>query len=237
MNQNIDEELKRIIESLKAYIDLEEKSGSQFLGYPKIRNKIQMKHRDGLKSKKDALEILRLEILKSDCCQLFRTRTNLVFGTGNPDAKLVFVGEAPGSEEDIQGLPFVGKAGQLLTRIIESIGLKREDAYICNILKCRPPNNRNPFPTEILACEGYLVRQLEIIRPKIICALGKFAAQTLLKSETPITQLRGRFYDYHGIKLMPTFHPAYLFRNPQDKRLVWEDMKKTKRELAKYKTD
>ena len=127
----------------------------------------------------------------------------------------------------------MGRAGQLLTKIIESIGLKRKDVYICNILKCRPPNNRNPFPTEILACEPYLVRQLEIIKPDVICALGKFAAQTLLKVQTSISQLRGRIYDYQGIKLLPTFHPAYLLRNPKDKRLVWEDMKKIRRELKK----
>lgn len=233
MRPDINEELQRIVESLKAYADLEEKSGSRFLDYPKDRKKVLINGDKVLKFKKESLEALRHEILRSDCCQLCRTRTNLVFGAGNPDAKLVFVGEAPGREEDLQGLPFVGRAGQLLTKIIESIGLKRGDVYICNILKCRPPDNRDPFPTEILACESYLIRQLEIIKPKIICALGKFAAQTLLRSQTPITQLRGKFYDYHGIKLIPTFHPAYLLRNPQDKRLVWEDMKKIKRELNK----
>ncbi len=233
MKPDIDKELQRIVESLKAYVDLEEKSGSGFLSYPKDRKKLLIDSEKSLKSKKDALETLKLEILRSDCCQLCRTRTNLVFGAGDPNAKLVFVGEAPGREEDLQGLPFVGRAGQLLTKIIESIGLKRKDVYICNILKCRPPGNRDPFPMEILACESYLIRQLEIIKPKIICALGKFAAQTLLRSQTPITQLRGKCYDYHGIKLIPTFHPAYLLRNPQGKRLVWEDMKKIKRELSK----
>lgn len=233
MKPDINEELKRIVESLKTYIDLEEKSGSGFLGYPKKKKNLLVNSSKFLMSKKEALEALRLEILRSECCQLCRSRTNLVFGTGNPNAKLIFVGEAPGEEEDLQGFPFVGRAGQLLTKIIESIGLKRKDVYICNILKCRPPDNRDPFPTEILACEEYLMRQLEIIKPKIICALGKFAAQTLLKSQTPITQLRGKFYDYCGVKLIPTFHPAYLLRNPQDKRLVWEDMKKIKRELDK----
>lgn len=233
MEPDINDELQKIVEVLKAYADLEEKSGSEFLTYPKNRKNILINNDKIRKSKKEILKTLKLEILKSECCQLCRTRTNLVFGTGKADAKLVFVGEAPGGEEDLQGLPFVGRAGQLLTKIIESIGLKREDVYICNVLKCRPPDNRDPFPTEILACEEYLVRQLEIIKPKIICALGKFAAQTLLRNETPITQLRGKFYDYHGIKLMPTFHPAYLLRNPQDKRFVWEDMKKIKRELKK----
>ena len=233
MKPDINEELQKIVESLKAYADLEDKSASKGMGYPRAGKKVLTKNgrAKALKSKKDALEILRAEILRSECCQLCRGRINLVFGAGNPDAGLVFVGEAPGREEDLQGLPFVGRAGGLLTKIIESIGLKREDVYIANILKCRPPENRNPFPTEILACEGYLARQLEIIEPEIICALGKFAAQTLLKTQTPISQLRGRLYDYHGVKLIPTFHPAYLLRNPQDKKLVWEDMKKIKREL------
>jgi len=233
MKPDLNEELKRIVESLKAYTDLEEKSGAAFSGYPKGRKKVLTSSDKKAGSKKGALETLRTEILGSDCCQLCRTRTNLVFGSGNTDAKLVFVGEAPGREEDLQGLPFIGRAGQLLTKIIESIGLKRKNVYICNILKCRPPNNRNPFPTEILACEPYLVKQLEIIKPDVICTLGKFAAQTLLKSQTTISQLRGKFFDYHGIKLIPTFHPAYLLRNPQDKRLVWEDMKKIKRELSR----
>lgn len=231
MKPDINDELQRIVESLKAYTDLEKNSGAGF--FSRSQKKVSTDQERLFKSKKDALEALRLECLSAECCQLCRTRRHLVFGAGNPEAKLVFVGEAPGREEDLQGLPFVGRAGQLLTKIIESIKLERNDVYIANILKCRPPDNRNPLPTEILACEEYLVRQLEIIRPKIICALGKFAAQTLLRSETPISALRGKFYDYHGMKLIPTFHPAYLLRNPHDKRLVWEDMKKIKRELSK----
>ena len=140
----------------------------------------------------------------------------------------MFVGEAPGKAEDLQGIPFVGRAGQLLTKIIASIGLSRRDVYIANILKCHPMGNRDPLPHEIEACEPWLIEQLEIIKPKVICALGKFAAQALLKSDEPITALRGRFYDYHGVKLMPTFHPAYLLRNPSGKRVVWEDMKKVR---------
>jgi DNA polymerase len=144
----------------------------------------------------------------------------------------MFIGEAPGEEEDMQGLPFVGRAGQLLTKIIEAMGLKRRDVYIANILKCRPPNNRMPLPTEVLACGENVRRQAEIIKPKVICTLGKFASQAILKTQAPITALRGRFQYYNGIKVMPTFHPAYLLRNPQDKRLVWEDMKKIKKELG-----
>lgn len=220
MKPDIDAELKNIVESLKAYAELERESGGSCFKRPAAG------------SKEKELETLNREIAQNKCCQLSRTRTNLVFGHGNPDASLMFVGEAPGHDEDIKGLPFVGRAGQLLTKIIESIGFNRSDVYISNILKCRPPDNRAPHPSEILACEPYLVRQIDIIKPKIICALGKFASQTLLKSQTSITQLRGKFYEYNGIKLMPTFHPAYLLRNPADKRLVWEDMKKIKSALT-----
>ncbi len=164
--------------------------------------------------------------LLGDCrrCPLHRTRHSLVFGEGNPEADLVFVGEAPGADEDAQGRPFVGRAGQLLTKIIGAMGLKREEVYICNILKCRPPGNRNPQPEEIAPCEPFLIRQLEAIRPQVICALGTFAAHTLLKSEAPISVLRGRFHSYQGIPLMPTYHPAYLLRNPGAKKQVWEDV-------------
>ncbi|MBA4421805.1 MAG: DNA polymerase [Syntrophus sp. (in: bacteria)] len=164
--------------------------------------------------------------LLGDCrrCPLHRTRHSLVFGEGNPEADLVFVGEAPGADEDAQGRPFVGRAGQLLTKIIGAMGLKREEVYICNILKCRPPGNRNPQPDEIAPCEPFLIRQLEAIRPRVICALGTFSAHTLLKSEAPISVLRGRFHSYQGILLMPTYHPAYLLRNPGAKKQVWEDV-------------
>ena len=174
--------------------------------------------------KKSGLEAVR-ELL-GDCrrCPLHRTRHSLVFGEGNPEATLVFVGEAPGADEDAQGRPFVGRAGQLLTKIIEAMGLKREAVYICNILKCRPPGNRNPQPEEITPCEPFLIRQLDAIRPRVICALGTFAAHTLLKSEAPISVLRGRFHSYQGIPLMPTYHPAYLLRNPGAKKQVWEDV-------------
>jgi uracil-DNA glycosylase family 4 len=163
-----------------------------------------------------------------DCqrCSLGRVRTNIVFGEGNPRAEIVFVGEAPGGDEDIQGRPFVGRAGQLLTKIIVAMGLTRADVYICNILKCRPPGNRNPKPEEIAACEPFLIKQLEAINPRVICALGTFAAHTLLKTDVPITVLRGKFHSYHGIQLMPTYHPAYLLRNQGAKKQVWEDVQK-----------
>ncbi|MGD0274897.1 MAG: uracil-DNA glycosylase [Syntrophales bacterium] len=179
-----------------------------------------------------SLEGLRAELGDCQRCSLGRTRKNLVFGEGNPHASLVFVGEAPGADEDSQGRPFVGRAGQLLTKIIEAMGMKRSDVYICNILKCRPPENRNPLPGEIASCESFLIQQLKVIRPKVICALGTFAARTLLRKEVPITVLRGHFHDYQGIKVMPTFHPAYLLRNPNAKRQVWEDVQVVMKELA-----
>ena len=171
-----------------------------------------------------SLDEVRKEL--GDCrrCALCQTRHRLVFGEGSLRAGLVFVGEAPGADEDAQGRPFVGAAGQLLTRIIEAMGLKRQEVYICNILKCRPPGNRNPMPQEIAACEPFLIRQLMGIQPQVICALGTFAAHTLLKTEAPITQLRGRFHSYQGIPLMPTYHPAYLLRNPVAKKHVWQDI-------------
>jgi len=165
-------------------------------------------------------------------CKLAPTRTQVVFGVGNPNAELMFVGEAPGRDEDIQGVPFVGRAGQKLTQIIEAIGLKREDVYIANVIKCRPPQNRNPEPDEIETCEPFLFQQIDLIKPKVIVTLGKFAAQCLLRSEEPISKLRGRLFDYRGAKLIPTFHPAYLLRNPSSKREVWEDMKLVKKLLS-----
>jgi uracil-DNA glycosylase len=172
----------------------------------------------------DTLEGVRDRLGDCQRCLLHRTRHRLVFGEGNPRAELVFVGEAPGADEDTQGRPFVGSAGQLLTKIISAMGLQRENVYICNILKCRPPDNRNPQPDEIAACEPFLIRQLQAIRPRVICALGTFAARTLLKSEAPISVLRGRFHAYQGIPLMPTYHPAYLLRNPGAKKQVWDDI-------------
>jgi uracil-DNA glycosylase len=181
------------------------------------------------------LESIRVEIGDCQRCKLAPKRTNIVFGSGNPNADLVFVGEAPGFDEDQQGLPFVGRAGQLLTKIIESISLKREDVYICNVLKCRPPDNRNPEPDEVAACNPFLKKQLATIRPKIVCCLGTFAAQTVLQTASPISKLRGKFFDVDGIRIIATFHPAYLLRSPDKKREVWEDMKQIRDELFRFK--
>jgi uracil-DNA glycosylase family 4 len=159
-------------------------------------------------------------------------RKQIVFGVGNPNADLMFVGEAPGADEDVQGEPFVGRAGQLLTKIIEAIGMTREEVYIANLIKCRPPGNRNPEPDEVEQCEPFLLRQIDSIKPKVIVALGKFAAQALLRTSDPITRIRGREYKYRDAVLMPTYHPAYLLRTPSAKREVWEDMKRVKAILS-----
>ncbi|OFW14056.1 MAG: DNA polymerase [Acidobacteria bacterium RIFCSPLOWO2_12_FULL_66_10] len=185
------------------------------------------------KNPAEALAALRAHI--GDCarCKLHALgRTQVVFGVGNPEADLMFVGEAPGADEDAQGVPFIGRAGQLLTRIIEAIDLKREDVYIANVIKCRPPQNRNPDPDEVETCEPFLFQQIDLIKPKVIVALGTFAARALLRSIEPISRLRGRVHEYRGAKLIPTFHPAYLLRNPSAKREVWEDMKLARKLLA-----
>ena len=181
----------------------------------------------------ETLDDIRIELEKCVRCPLGNTRTNLVFGDGSPEARVVFVGEAPGRDEDLQGIPFVGKAGELLTNMIRRMGLSREEVYICNVLKCRPPGNRNPSPAEIEACHQYLLRQLRAIGPEVIVALGTFAVQTLLGTKEPISKLRGRFHDYHGIPLMPTFHPSFLLRNgPEMRWIVWEDMVQVLRRMG-----
>jgi uracil-DNA glycosylase len=178
-----------------------------------------------MKVSSETLKEIRTDL--GDCrrCRLSKSRKNIVFGAGDPDARLMFVGEGPGYEEDQSGEPFVGAAGRLLAKIIEAIHYSREQVYICNIIKCRPPGNRNPMPEEIEVCFPFLKRQIASVKPAIICALGTFAAQTLLETRSPISKLRGCFYDYSGIKVLPTYHPAYLLRNPDKKRDVWEDMK------------
>ena len=177
----------------------------------------------------EALLAIREDIGDCTRCKLHTLgRTQIVFGVGDPRARLMIVGEAPGSDEDIQGIPFVGRAGQKLTQIIEAIGLTRGDVYIANVIKCRPPENRNPEPDEVEQCEPFLFRQVDTIKPKVIVALGTFAAKSLLKSTDSISRLRGRVYDYRGAKLVPTFHPAFLLRNPSCRREVWEDMKKVR---------
>jgi len=235
------DELAILVSSLRQHLQRQQRWGVRFVARPEVgmitpaaidtkepldHARPRMSGGPG-KNNVSSLEELRGEI--GDCrrCKLHSGRTHVVFGVGNPNAKLMFVGEGPGRDEDLKGEPFVGRAGQLLTDIItKGMGLAREDVYIANVVKCRPPQNRNPEPDEVAACEPFLKKQIELIRPKIIVALGKFAVQTILQSKVPITRLRGNWHTYMGIKLMPTFHPAYLLRNPADKKLVWEDIKK-----------
>lgn len=181
----------------------------------------------------EGLDDIRSDI--GDCrrCKLHLQRKNIVFGSGNPNARVMFVGEGPGADEDEQGIPFVGKAGQLLTKIIEAIRFSREEVYIANVVKCRPPNNRTPEPDEIAICQAFLFRQIAVIQPWIICALGAPSTHTLLQIKTPISQLRGKWHNCRGSLLMPTFHPSYLLRNPSAKREVWEDVKQLR---ARYDT-
>lgn len=182
-------------------------------------------------NKQKTLGEIRTEIGDCKRCKLCKARTNIVFGVGNPNAELMFIGEGPGADEDEQGEPFVGRAGQLLTKIIIAMGLKREDVYIANCVKCRPPNNRAPEPDELDTCMPFLMKQIDAIKPKIIVCLGATAAKDVLKTEVPISKLRGKFLDWNGYKLMPTFHPAFLLRNPNMKRPVWEDMQVVMKEL------
>jgi uracil-DNA glycosylase family 4 len=184
--------------------------------------------------KTDNLDALRAFIGDCTRCKLHGGRTNLVFGVGDPKAELMFVGEGPGADEDAKGEPFVGRAGQLLTDIIErGMGMQRSEVYICNVVKCRPPGNRNPEPDEVEACEPFLFRQIEIVKPRVIVGLGTFAVQSVLKVKTPISKLRGNWHEVRGIKMMPTFHPAYLLRNPSDKRLVWSDIQEVMKSLGR----
>jgi uracil-DNA glycosylase len=179
------------------------------------------------KIENDSLEGIRADI-GPNCtrCKLHKARTNIVFGVGNPKAQLVFVGEGPGRDEDAQGEPFVGRAGKLLTQMIEAMGLRRPDVYICNVVKCRPPENRLPEPDEIATCSPYLLRQLGVIQPKVICCLGACSAQTMLQTTQGISKFRGEWFDYKGSKLIATYHPAYLLRNPAAKGEVWKDLQK-----------
>ena len=231
-----------LIQQFRNYLEMLKESGVDFVPRVHITNReessqtmVQTEQRktSALTAELEFSHLTQLVHNCTKCSELVARRKNVVFGSGNPNAKLVFVGEAPGQDEDLQGLPFVGKAGQLLTKIIESIGQSRNSVFICNVLKCRPPGNRNPLPQEIFNCEPYLIDQINLIKPKIICALGTFAAQTLLKTERNISSLRGKFFEYQGSKLLCTFHPAYLLRNPEEKRKVWEDMKMIRSELER----
>lgn len=243
------EELARLVSAARRHVELEASYGADRISVDpanvkRHREEIMAKRKahaaaassasfpsapaktpEALREKAAALEAIRAELQKCCLCGLGKGRTNLVFGDGAADADLMFIGEAPGESEDLQGIPFVGRAGQLLTDIISAIGFTRQEVYIANICKCRPPNNRLPLPEEVQACLPFLMRQIEIIRPAVIVTLGNLATQTLLQTETGITKLRGRFVQWNGAFLMPTYHPSYLLRNPSAKREVWIDMK------------
>lgn len=188
-------------------------------------------------SKESSLKDLRKEIGDCPKCRLSKGRKNIVFGEGNQNAKIMFIGEGPGREEDIQARPFVGDAGKLLTSLINKMGFKREDVYIGNVVKCRPPSNRDPEEDEMAACSPFLEKQIEIIKPEVIVALGRISSHFLTRSKIPIGKLRGRFYDYKAIPVMPTFHPAYLLRNPKDKWLTWDDVQKVLEKLKRNTDD
>ena len=221
----LEKKYQEIIADLRTYLEYLKEMGIEALPLPLETRK------PPLSSSPRPPNPLTLEVIRNelgDCrrCKLYRTRKTIVFGEGDTKATLMFVGEGPGFDEDVQGRPFVGRAGQLLTKIIQSMGLQRSQVYIANIVKCRPPQNRNPETDEIDACHPFLLRQIEAIQPQIICALGTFAAQTLLKTSAKITALRGQVFELDGIKVIPTYHPAFLLRNPEKKKDVWEDMKK-----------
>jgi DNA polymerase len=214
------------VDELRAFLAWAQDSGLQNLAPPAAKAPPEPV------MKLPMLDAVREEMGECTRCKLHKGRHNIVFGVGSPKARLMFVGEAPGEDEDLQGFPFVGKAGQLLTKMIEAMGLRRDDVYICNTVKCRPPNNRNPEPDELEACEPFLKGQLAAVKPEVIVTLGKFAAQALLRDGTPISRLRGNWRDYEGIPLMPTFHPAYLLRSPAEKGKVWADLQEVMKKLG-----
>ena len=233
--ENLEEELTAAVSELRSYLSWAGEGGPVMVSLPPTPAPISPSPSPSTPMGKlpiVSLDDVRARMGECTLCKLHKGRHTIVFGVGNPEARLMFVGEAPGEDEDLKGEPFVGKAGQLLTKMIEAMGLRREDVYICNTVKCRPPNNRNPEPDELAACEPFLKGQLASVKPEVIVTLGKFAAQALLREQTPITRLRGQWREYEGIPVMPTFHPAYLLRSPQEKTKVWEDLQSVMKKLS-----
>ncbi len=223
MTQKERQELVKLVRGIKGYLSYLQALPLDAVPLTPTIQKTSFKN-----DKKVLLDALRNTIGDCQRCPLSLRRTHLVFGVGNHKAELVFVGEAPGRDEDIQGEPFVGAAGQLLTKIIQAMRFQRDDVYICNVVKCWPPGNRSPLPEEIAACEPFLAQQLSIINPRVIVSLGSVSAHALLRTKTPISRIRGQFHTWEGIPVMPTYHPAFLLRNPEMKKPVWDDMKKVK---------
>lgn len=230
--ESLVDRVARLSRELESHVKRQRLLGTEFIPVPEMKTPDDFEPPPVQLARKELLDELMREARECRRCALARTRTNLVFGAGSPEAELMFIGEAPGYHEDMQGIPFVGRAGQLLTRIIQAIGLRREDVYIANILKCRPPQNRNPSAEETINCYPFLARQIEIIGPKVIVALGGVAGKKLLKTDLPTGRLRGQFRDFRGTRLIVTYHPAYLLRNPADKSKTWEDMKKVRNYLG-----
>ena len=235
--ENLEEELAAAVSELRSYLSWAGEGGPVMVSLPPTPAPTSPSPSPSTSIPMGKLPIVSLDDVRArmgECtlCKLHKGRHTIVFGVGNPEARLMFVGEAPGEDEDLKGEPFVGKAGQLLTKMIEAMGLRREDVYICNTVKCRPPNNRNPEPDELAACEPFLKGQLASVKPEVIVTLGKFAAQALLREQMPITRLRGQWREYEGIPVMPTFHPAYLLRSPQEKTKVWEDLQSVMKKLS-----
>ena len=227
----IREEAAQITAQARRYLeDLAAFEGERFIAPATLFETENARSQEAAEAAARELDSFYRRICECTRCRLGKTRGRFVFGSGNPSAGIVFVGEAPGFEEDRRGLPFVGAAGQLLTRMIEAIKMRREDVYICNMIKCHPPNNRDPQPDEIESCSPYLKRQIGILQPQVICALGRIASQALLQTGAPMRELRGRLHEYEGIPLVVTYHPAALLRNPGWKRAAWEDMKQLRRQ-------
>lgn len=244
MSESFDEALSGVAASIAARLKLYEDSGITHIPHPRTTPHLAVTSSENVSgaqggeqstvAQKDRLQVLQDEKL-GECtrCDLHQTRKNIVFGVGNPNAALVFVGEVPGAEEDRKGEPFVGRAGELLTKMISAMGYSRDDIYICNVVKCRPPNNRDPQPKEVDTCAPFLKEQLDILSPQVIVTLGRYASQTLLRTEESMGQLRGNWAKYEGIDVMPTFHPAFLLRTPSRKRDVWLDLQKVMTHLGK----
>lgn len=231
MSEQLINEIRQTLASARSQFEYLADLGieSQSAGLPDVHG-----GQSGIRTNADLQETLddiRADLGDCQRCDLALSRTQLAYGVGNPNARLLIVGEAPGREEDLKGEPFVGEAGQLLDRILLAIGMQREDVYLCNVLKCHPPNNRDPQPDEMATCEAFLMRQIAAIRPQVIVSLGRFAVQSLLKNKGQLSSLRGQWQQFQGTPLMPTYHPAYLLRNPEKKRDVWEDMKEVLRLL------
>jgi DNA polymerase len=222
------DEAQRLIRQFETHLRWLERQGVQGLPVGQVAQEAP-----GRPASKLTLEVIREELGDCKRCKLHNGRKTIVFGVGDPHAKLMFIGEGPGYDEDQQGEPFVGKAGQLLNKMIAAMNLRRDEVYIGNVVKCRPPQNRNPEPDEIAACEPFLRQQIDAITPRVLVALGKFAAQTLLRSNAPISALRGRWHSYQGIQLMPTFHPAFLLRSPDKKREAWNDLQLVMSEMRR----